>query len=169
MKWKETKSPSERASYTEFLSGDPELTRRMRALLEGGVPVRFRTRGLSMSPFIKTGDVVTISPLEGKRPQLGDIALCSIQNQGLLIHRIIRSTSKRYTTKGDNCFTADGPIQRSDVLGLVTRVEREGVNRSLGFGPGRAFLALLSRFNLFLYLVVPLWMMVRTLAVRGRP
>jgi signal peptidase I len=123
-----------------------------------------------MSPFIKNGDVLVISPVKETKLHLGDVVLCSQSgNREVVVHRIIGRADGGYITKGDNCFTSDGVSQEPDVHGLVTRVEREGTAKSLGLGPERRLIALLSRFNLFLHVVVPLWMLVRTLPLRRTP
>jgi hypothetical protein len=45
-----------------FLTG-PVFIELLHATLAKGVPFPFRARGSSMHPFIKDGDVITVSPL----------------------------------------------------------------------------------------------------------
>ena len=45
----------------------------MRAVLAKGVPFRFCARGWSMAPFIRDGDVITVSPLRQSLPGVGEV------------------------------------------------------------------------------------------------
>ena len=61
-----------------FLVGGSDLPlsgAAMLGLLEGvlsrGVPFRFRAGGSSMAPFIRDGDVISVSPLRGDSPGVG--------------------------------------------------------------------------------------------------
>jgi phage repressor protein C with HTH and peptisase S24 domain len=124
------------------------LTELLRAVLDKGKPFRFRARGLSMSPFIKDGDVVTVAPLRGATPQTGDIAAFLHPATGqLAIHRIVGAKSGRFTLKGDNAVETDGALPAATLLGLVTRVERNGSLIRPGPGGGAA-IAKLSRSGL---------------------
>lgn len=46
----------------------------LKGVLEMGAAFRFRANGASMTPFIKQGDLVTLSPYSGSAPRLGDVA-----------------------------------------------------------------------------------------------
>ncbi len=97
---------------------------------------RMEVDGRSMLRLIRPGDVVHIrsSPGEGLRP--GDVAvLRATPEAGLLVHRVVRRHSGGVTVRGDNCPAADGVFAADQVLGVVTRVERNG--RSVWYGAGR--------------------------------
>ena len=61
-----------RAGGILSLSG-PALLDLLRAVLDKRVPFRFTARGFSMSPFIKDGDVVTVSPCAPGAIHYGDV------------------------------------------------------------------------------------------------
>jgi hypothetical protein len=93
--------------------------------------------------------VLTVSPLQEGRLRLGEVvAFCHPETGKLVVHRILKKNSQGFLLQGDNCPAADGLIPAARIVGRVTAV---GENRRLvrlGQGPGRFFLALLSRFHL---------------------
>jgi len=138
------------------------LVELLRAVLKKGAPVRFQAKGFSMSPFIKNKDLVTISPLQGKRPGLGDIiAFVHPETHGLCIHRIVRKKDGFYVTKGDNISETNECVPLVNILGFVTRVERDGKGVFLGLGPERFLIAFLGCRGLLFPLLLPLWKIVR--------
>lgn len=150
------------------LSGQA-LKELLAAVLDRDKSFRFQARGLSMHPFIRDGDLVTLSPLGGRRPGVGQVvACCHPQSGKLAVHRILGLKQGRYLIRGDNSLAADGLIPAPDVLGLVIGVERRGRHVAFGGGLGRIPLACLSRGGLlqpFLYLAGRLWCIVRTLVI----
>jgi hypothetical protein len=109
-----------------------------------------------MSPFIKDGDVVTICPLHGTSPGVGDVvAFIHPAIKRVFIHRVLRKKGDSYIIKGDNSLEGDGPVLATKILGLVTRVDRGNRRILLGLGPERFLIALLARRNLFLPLFLP--------------
>jgi signal peptidase I len=139
----------------------------LRAVLEKGAPARFQAKGFSMSPFIKNNDVVTISPLKGKRPGLGEIiAFVHRETGGLCVHRIVRKEGAFYITKGDNIAESAESVPAENILGLVARVERGGKEVFLCLGPERYLVALLGRRGLLFPLLLPVWRVVRPIFKR---
>lgn len=121
----------------------------LRAVLARGVPLRFKARGFSMSPFIQDGDVLTVAPHPGRRPRSGEVvAFCHPQTGKLLVHRVLARRGGGYLLRGDNTPEADGLIPAVHVLGRVARVERRGRRVRLGQGPERRLIALLARREL---------------------
>jgi hypothetical protein len=108
-----------------------------------------------MAPFIKDGDVVTISPLRGSRPRLGDVAAFTRGADSLLVHRVVERQGGSWSTKGDNVVELDGAIPAASLLGRVTRIERDGRAVRLGLGPERVVIAWLSRAGLLPVLLAP--------------
>ena len=103
------------------------LTELLSAVLAGGRSLRFRARGLSMAPFIKDGDIVTVAPFGSAGPRTGDIAAFLHPATGkVAVHRIVRAEPGRFLLKGDNLEESDGAVPAERMLGLVTRVERNG-------------------------------------------
>jgi len=121
-----------------------------------------------MSPFIRNEDVVTISPLQGEWPSLGEIiAFVHPVTKGLCIHRIVRKKDGIYVTKGDNRSETDERVPIENILGSVTRVERDGKQVFLGLGPERFLIAFLGRRGLLFPLLIPLWKIVRPFVRRS--
>jgi len=118
----------------------------MDAVVEKGVPFRFRASGRSMFPAIRDGDTITISPLEPGEPRVGQVAACRLPDNGrLVVHRVVRRRKGQALIKGDRVANADGWVPFADLLGAVTAVERKG-RRCLwpwrGYGGRLAFLVL---------------------------
>ena len=121
------------------------------AVLERGVPFRFTARGYSMHPFIRDADVITVSPLGGRAPRVGEVVAFRSGEDRLVVHRVVAAgdagpdPTEGYLIRGDNCPEADGRMPPEAVLGVVTRVERGGRPKRLGIGPEGVLLARLSR------------------------
>lgn len=132
------------------LSGST-LLELMRAVLQKGVPFRFRAKGWSMTPFIRNGDVVTVAPLDDK-PRIGEVvAFIHPQANVLIVHRIIGKNGTNFFIQGDSLAArTDGYIPYENLLGKVTSVERDGRVIKLGLGPERWLIALLSRIRLLI-------------------
>ncbi|MGD0237916.1 MAG: S26 family signal peptidase [Syntrophorhabdales bacterium] len=138
----------------EWLLSGPAFIELLQATLAKGVPFRFRARGSSMHPFIKDGDVITVSPLRGNAPGLGDVvAFAQREIEKLVVHRVIMMKANAYFMKGDATTGVDSPVPTANVLGLVTRVERDHKRVFIGLGPERFFIALLARKGLMIPLV----------------
>ncbi|MBN1255268.1 MAG: S26 family signal peptidase [Deltaproteobacteria bacterium] len=143
-----------------FLSSQ-HLEELLKGVLDKGACFRFQGKGLSMSPFIKDGDILTIAPLPTASPGLGDVVVFTHPNTGkLIIHRVIKKGGGSYLTKGDNVPEGDGLISRAAIVGRVIKVERNGKHISLGLGPERFLIASLTRRGL-LFLLRPVWRLVR--------
>jgi len=97
-------------------------------LLNNGIDVRINSRGLSMFPFIWTGDKITISP--EKNLNIGDIIVFKRDDQ-TVCHRLVKVFEKAgiryYQTRGDSHFNLDDPMTADQILGKVVRIEREKV------------------------------------------
>lgn len=122
----------------------------MRDALARNEAFRFRALGGSMSPFIQPNDLVTVIPLQDKRPEVGQVVAFIQPGSGmLLVHRIVGRAKKGYLLQGDSMAgRSDGLIPLDKVLGCVSRVERSG--RLVGFGQGfwGGVIAILSRCGL---------------------
>ena len=133
-----------------------DLTGFLRDVLQKGADFRFRASGCSMSPFIKDGDVITISPSRSTDLHVGDIAaFTEAPDDRLIVHRIIGIPGRLFIIKGDNARSQDSSIPASRILGCVTRIERGGRNVRLGLGPERRLVALLSRLHLLPLMFLP--------------
>ncbi len=130
-----------------ILSG-AALTLFLEAILAKGKRFRFRARGLSMRPFIKDGDVVTISPIHGDQLGLGKVvAFLHPENRNLTLHRIVGTQPRGYLVRGDSAAQGDGLVSPARILGFVSQVERDSKVVNLGLGPERRLIAWLSRHS----------------------
>jgi hypothetical protein len=128
------------------LSG-PALLELMRAVLVRGLPFRFRARGWSMAPFIRDGDVITVSPFRRARPGIGEVvAFTRPGTENVVVHRVLSRRGPAAFIQGDSVpGCGDGLIPAENLLGRVTRIERNGQEVWLGLGPERYAIAWLSR------------------------
>ena len=117
-------------------------------LLTSGVSVRLEVGGHSMTPFIRSGDVVTVVPRGDTRPSLGDVVVCTADRDQVTMHRVVGWAGGRLVPRGDAAPTADPTLPLDAVVGLVRRVERSGRRLRLGLGPERRVIAWLSRLGL---------------------
>ena len=100
-------------------------------LLEQGVSVRFQARGASMSPAIRDGEVVEVTPVMVTKLRKDDIVLAK-SNCGFRLHRIVRAdpASDVFITRGD-CGQENDPALKGDqVLGLA-RAKEVRVGRNI--------------------------------------
>jgi hypothetical protein len=91
--------------------------------------MHFRCGSGSMTPAIRIGDRVSISP--GPACRVGDIVLYKAAD-GLLLHRVMAKSSRRILTKGDAVSWFDSPVYPKDILGRAICCERQGKQLSLG-------------------------------------
>lgn len=147
-----------------------DLIELLRAVLDKGVPFRFRAKGFSMSPFIKDGDVITVSPLTDGLTRPGDVvAFIRPEMKKLVIHRVVEKKDEYFHIKGDNTPDTDELIPETNILGRVTRVERNGKEIFFGLGPERFLIAFLTKRGLLSPLFYPVWRMVRPIVRRLAP
>ena len=140
------------------------LTKLLQAVLDKGAPFRFRAKGFSMSPFIKDDDIITVSPLKDDSIRSGDVvAFIRPEMINMVIHRVVGKNGEYFHIKGDNIPDTDELIPVTNIMGSVTRVERNGKEVFLGLGPERFLIALLTRTGFLSQLLTPLWRLFRPL------
>jgi hypothetical protein len=126
----------------------------LQAVLKRGDAVRFKARGLSMHPLIRDGDVLTVTPLPRGSVRVGDVVACQRPaDDSVLVHRVVLIRPGGVVTRGDAVRQADGFIPVRDVLGRVSRVERDGRAVWTGGSCERWLVAALSRRGCLLPLV----------------
>ncbi len=118
----------------------------LRAMMERRVPLRTMVRGFSMHPFIRDGDVLVISPLNGRKPSHGDVVAFTQPVMGrLAVHRIVGRSKSGLIIRGDNCHEADSVVMADRILGRVTRIERCGRTVRTGLGYSGMLIAALNK------------------------
>jgi hypothetical protein len=127
-----------------------------------GEAFRFQATGFSMSPFIKDGDMVTLSPLHRPSPRLGEVvAFTPPGSDKLILHRVVGKRGSSFYIKGDSLSQVDLLLPREQILAKVARVDRNGKRVHLGLGPERMLLAILSFQGLLLPMVMGCWRVIR--------
>jgi len=136
------------------LSGEA-LSTLLDDVLTRGVPFRFEARGYSMAPFIRDGDVVTVTALAEGRARFGEVVAFVAPGKRLVLHRVTGRRSDRYEIRADNVdpgaaakTAAVDVVPSSSLLGVVRGVERDRRPVRLGLGPERVVIAGLSRLGL---------------------
>jgi phage repressor protein C with HTH and peptisase S24 domain len=115
----------------------------IQAVLEKGADFRLRAKGMSMYPFIRDGDILTLRREAAIRE--GDISAFSHpQTGGLVIHRLVQRRCGKLLMKGDHNGLPDGWIARERLLARVVRVERELRDVQPVHHFGRRLIALVS-------------------------
>ena len=98
----------------------------IKEMLERGKQFRFRAFGASMFPMIRSGDILTIKPVEIAKLNIGDVIFYNKDQP--IAHRLIRKYKKDgsfiFITRGDFMPKSDPPIKAYNILGQVVRVER---------------------------------------------
>jgi hypothetical protein len=122
-----------------------------------------------MAPFIRDGDVITVSPLENSLPGVGEVvAFVRPEDGNLVVHRIVGRRGRASLVQGDSVAEGtDGLVPAACLVGRVTRVERDGREVWLGLGPERTAIAWLSRMGLLVPLSTWLASWLKPLLRRG--
>ena len=110
-------------------------------ILKSNLPVRVRTQGTSMLPFIRTGDYVVIKPTRWQEVKVGDIIVYSDNAQGnIFCHRLVKKQDSILTPKGDSHIQGYERILQDSLLGKVIYIE-SGRNKICLETPFQRFLA----------------------------
>jgi len=97
------------------------------------VPIRIQPVGLSMHPFIRRGDYITITPLSfdtgddaGDMIAPGDCVIFREDSDRWLIHRVVgkNHTDRTIIAKGDALIHSDQPVTPGMIWGTVTMIHR---------------------------------------------
>lgn len=106
-------------------------------------PLQVVVTGTSMTPFLRSGDVVTVAPVAFAAVRLGDVV--AVEEHGrLCVHRVVCRSAEHLVTRGDAAARRDPPAPAEALRGRVVRAAREGREVRLGLGPERWLLALAS-------------------------
>lgn len=90
-----------------------------------GAAFRMCAKGMSMYPFIRNGDVLTL--VRPKTIRVGDVVAFAHPEDGrLIVHRVTARSGRLLTVKGDFTWTADGRLDEKQILAVVVKVERKG-------------------------------------------
>lgn len=110
----------------EYYGMPKEIVPQMLKLLSQGEGFWLTVTGYSMTPtLIHEKDRVYISPFDGKAKK-GDILLTLTNGDGCLLHRVVKYDGDMLYYKGDALSCCEGPLPVRYVLGIATRVKRNG-------------------------------------------
>lgn len=145
----------------ELRLSNPGQLKLLHCMKDRGISLRTVVCGISMHPFIRNQDVITIVPLDNHRLGVGEVvASIHPENGRLMIHRIIKRTKSGWLIKGDNCAKTDGVVAAENIIGLVTRIERNGKEVRLGLGFNGKWVAVLNRGKGLAY-IKRIWHLIR--------
>lgn len=109
-----------------YCGGPAEIVPRMQELISRNEGFWLAVTGNSMAPELKhLQNRVYISPFNGKVKK-GDILLTLIPGNHCLLHRVLKCNGDVLYYKGDALTTGEGPFPVNDVIGIVTKIERNG-------------------------------------------
>jgi signal peptidase I len=90
----------------------------------------FQAHGNSMRPFISSGETIELSGVEPVHIRHGEIILCWLAKDVLLLHRVVQvqdtPVGRKFLVQGDASCSPDGWVPEENVLGRATAVLRKG-------------------------------------------
>lgn len=148
-------------------NANKELANLIRDTLDAGRAFRFRVKGGSMTPFIRSGDTITLHPAAADKIRTGDIvAFLSSPMMKMFVHRVVLTHHEFFLMRGDNLVDDDGWISEKDIIGKVAGVERHGVPSSFGMTwPVNKMIALFSYIGMLPALTLLMRKLYRALKV----
>lgn len=91
--------------------------------------LRLRVSGTSMAPVIRPGDVLSVEAAGLEQLSAGEIVVFAREGR-LIAHRLVARTERAgadfLVTRGDRTRRNDAPVSSAELLGRVTRIERDG-------------------------------------------
>lgn len=103
-----------------------------------------------MTPFIRDGDIITVESTKDRKLGIGKVVAFNHPDSGkLVVHRIVAWQGNLALIAGDsNPNHPDGAIPLENLIGYVSRIERDHHRIRLGLGPERILIAWLLRRKL---------------------
>jgi signal peptidase I len=131
-----------------------EATSLRKQLIENNHAVKIVASGYSMFPFIRPGDVQTISPVPIEEIKVGDVAVFERESDWIS-HRVIDIQNKNNETtlilRGDSCIQLDPLVTKANYIGKTVGFERKGITHDIQ-NANRLIVFLGISRNIFLYL-----------------
>lgn len=154
MKLEENNSDSSIIKGEELSLNSKMLIEILKLGREERIPFRFKVKGFSMSPFIRDNDIVTVSPPLPSVHFGMPVAFIHPESKKLVIHRVVGKNTHAYLIKGDNVFSPDGLIPQENILGYVSKIERNGRKIFVGLGRERLIIAFFNKLSLFAFILL---------------
>ena len=112
-----------------------EATSLRKQLIENNHAVKIVASGYSMFPFMRNGDIQTISPIPMEEIQIGDVAVFE-RNNDWISHRVIEIRKTNNETililRGDTCIQIDPLVTKENYIGKTVAFERVGKVYEIG-------------------------------------
>lgn len=89
--------------------------------LKAGTTVKFRPRGNSMVPRIKSGELCTVTPVDPATIVVGDVVLCRVRGNEYL-HLVKAIQGQRFQI-GNNKGKINGWIGPNGIFGKLEKVD----------------------------------------------
>lgn len=98
----------------------------------GGETLQFRPTGTSMAPLIRSRQIVTVSPVDPARVEVGDIVLCRVAGSTYLdlVSAVDAQAGRVQIANNRGCI--NGWTSHAKVLGICTAIEGVGRPRLHG-------------------------------------
>lgn len=97
----------------------------LRDLIEEGKEVSLLISGSSMEPFLKHQRDYICFRSPDRELVAGDMVFYQRVNGQYIMHRIYRVAPEGYYLVGDHQVEIEGPLERSQIFALVTKVKRK--------------------------------------------
>ncbi len=94
--------------------------------LEKSGKLVYTTVGISMRPLIKQDRDIAIISKPRERLKKFDVALYKRPNGQYVLHRVVKVLGNGYVILGDNCISKEYNIKDSQILGVLTSLNRNG-------------------------------------------
>ena len=96
--------------------------------LQNGHAMRFKALGSSMTPFIRNGDILTVTPTNPKKLRISEIIFYKTKSGNAIAHRILRIKQTinqlTFNTRGDASAGTYETVEQNQVMGKVTTINR---------------------------------------------
>ena len=103
---------------------DKQLITILQEALVSGASVHLSVISQSMSPLLKTGDIVIVEHVAQNEYNPGDIIVFE-SNRSMITHRLLAKQENHWLTKGDNAINPDPPLRPELILGKVSAIQKE--------------------------------------------
>jgi len=116
--------------------------------------LRFKAKGESMRPFIRDGDILEITPVNGEEIRLGDVIFYRVGERRMIAHRVIEKIIQNdkliFLTKGDSNMGEGEKVYLEQVIGRVKAIERKGRKIRIDEGLNRLMYVFYLKISPFL-------------------
>ncbi len=103
--------------------------------------LRFKAKGISMSPLIKDGDILEIAPVNRGEIRVGDVIFYRAEKGRTVAHRVIERIIEDgrlvFLAKGDSNVGEGEEVHPEKIMGRVRAIERNGRKTRIDYGLNR--------------------------------